>query len=183
MSTWAIRNAVRILRHNGVIAYPTEAVYGLGCLPENGAISRLLELKQRPADKGLILIASDFSQLQPFLEPLTAETYARIMSSWPGPSTWVLPALSKTSSLLTGKHQSLAVRITAHSIARALCRYSRSAIISTSANMSGRTMSYSAFQVRKQFDNKLDYILHGPLGESDKPTEIRDGISGEIIRS
>lgn len=184
MSAWSIRNAARILRHQGVIAYPTEAVFGLGCLPAHvSAIYRLLELKHRPADMGLILIASDFSQLQPFLKPLQPEIVQRISSSWPGPTTWVLPALSKTSSLLTGKHHSLAVRVSAHPLVRALCQQSRSAIISTSANISGQSMSYSVLDVRLQFSNQLDYILNGSLGKSSKPSEIRDAITGETIRN
>ena len=184
MSAWAIRNAARILRQKGIIAYPTEAVFGLGCLPEHtSAIERLLALKHRPEDKGLILIASDFSQLQPYLLPLQPEIYQRLAASWPGPSTWVLPAVSGASSLLTGKYDSLAVRVTAHPLVRMLCRQARSAIISTSANISGHAMSYSAFQVRKQFGDRLDYILNGPLGDRSKPTEIRDALSGRLIRS
>jgi L-threonylcarbamoyladenylate synthase len=184
MSSWAIRYAARVLQHNGVIAYPTEAVFGLGCLPAHtSAICRLLELKHRPAAKGLILVASDFSQLQPFLKPVPADIHQRISASWPGPTTWVLPALSGISSLLTGKHHSLAVRVSAHPIVRALCQQTRSALISTSANITGQAMSYTALDVHMHFDNHLDYILNGPLGGSDKPTEIRNALTGEIIRN
>ncbi len=85
--------AVAALRRGGIVAYPTEAVYGLGCDPANpAAVARLLDLKQRPASKGLILIAATEAALRPWLAPIDAATEARIRPTWPGPTTWLLPA-------------------------------------------------------------------------------------------
>ncbi|MCK5648020.1 MAG: threonylcarbamoyl-AMP synthase [Gammaproteobacteria bacterium] len=180
---WQIRHAVHILKQGGLIAYPTEAVFGLGCLANNTeAIQRLLQLKQRPKEKGLILLASDLSQLEPYFSPLKADILEKIKSSWPGPTTWILPAPAATSALIKGKFNSVAVRISAHPIVHELCRQCQTPIISTSANITGKNMSYSAFDVRLQFNNKLDYILHGPLGDNDKPTIIKDAITDQLVR-
>jgi L-threonylcarbamoyladenylate synthase len=93
MTDWHLRQAVRCLQRGGLVAYPTEAVWGLGCDPLRLETVRwLLALKQRPMAKGLILIAAHFSDLEPFLEPLHQGLYNRVMESWPGPVTWLLPA-------------------------------------------------------------------------------------------
>lgn len=181
---WKIRHAVHILQQGGIIAYPTEAVFGLGCLPENlDSIKRLLQIKQRPIEKGLILLASELSQLEPYLAEIKPDILQKIQPSWPGPTTWVLPATKKTSPLIKGQFDTIAVRISAHPIVRELCRQCQSPIISTSANITGKHMSYSAFDVRLQFQNQLDYILDGPLGDSNKPSVIKNAITDEIIRA
>ncbi|MCK5697966.1 MAG: threonylcarbamoyl-AMP synthase [Gammaproteobacteria bacterium] len=182
-SHWQIRHAVYILKKGGVLAYPTEAVFGLGCLPDNlTAIKRLLEIKQRPAKKGLILIASDIEQLMPYLAEISPQILDKISASWPGPNTWILPAAQDTSPLIRGDFKSVAVRVSNHPIVRELCQQSQSAIISTSANISGKKMTYDAFNVRLQFKNQLDYILNGSLGTRDKPSIIKDALTDKIIR-
>ena len=183
LSAWKIRHAVHILKQGGLIAYPTEAVFGLGCLPDKTeTIKRLLKLKQRPKEKGLILLASELSQLEPYLCPLENNILEKIQSSWPGPTTWILPTPAETSTLIKGNFNTIAVRISAHPIVRELCTQCQAPIISTSANISGKKMSYTASDVRQHFNNKLDYILNGPLGDSDKPTIIKDAISDQVIR-
>jgi L-threonylcarbamoyladenylate synthase len=180
---WHLHQAVRMLRAGGVIAYPTEAVYGLGCDPLQGAaVQRLLALKQRPADKGLILIASAWEQLQPFLLPLTSAQRQRLFRTWPGPHTWTLPCRPEVPYWLRGTHASLAVRITAHPVAAALCAAWGGALVSTSANRSGLPPARSALRVRQQFGDELDYLLPGALGGLARPTAIRDGISGKTLR-
>ena len=182
-SAWNIRHAVHVLRRGGLIAYPTEAVFGLGCLPDKTqTIKKLLQLKQRPIEKGLILLAADLSQLAPYITPLEQDVEQKIQSGWPGPTTWVVPTPSRTSPLIRGKFHSIAIRVSAHPIVRELCRQCNSPIISTSANMTGQNMSYSAFDVRLRFNDQLDYILNAPLGDSDKPSVIRDAMSGRVIR-
>ena len=179
-----IHHAARILQHGGIIAYPTEAVYGLGCLPDNlPAIQRLLQLKQRPATKGLILLASEIQQLEPYMADLKPDILDKILSSWPGPVTWVVPAAQNTSPLIRGHFTTVAVRISAHPIVRELCSHCQSAIISTSANISGKQMTYNVLDVHLQFNNKLDYILSGALGDSNKPSIIKDALSDQLIRS
>ena len=182
-SAWRISHAAHILKQGGLIAYPTEAVFGLGCLPDKTeTIKKLLQLKLRPTEKGLILLAADLSQLEPYINPLENDVLEKIQSSWPGPTTWIVPTSSRTSSLIRGKFQSIAIRISAHPIVRELCQQCHSPIISTSANITGKNMSYSALDVRLTFNDQLDYILNAPLGDSDKPTVIKDALSDQIIR-
>ncbi|MCP3665773.1 MAG: threonylcarbamoyl-AMP synthase [Gammaproteobacteria bacterium] len=180
---WQLRETVRRLRLGGIIAYPTEAVYGLGCHPLDPiAINRLLSLKQRPSDKGLILIASDIEQLTPYIDPLPEAQMATVTASWPGPHTWLLPAAHLLPHWLTGGRQTLAVRVTAHPQAAALCHQLGSPLISTSANPSSLPPARSPLKVQHYFGNQLDGIIHGTLGNSDRPTTIHDAFSGHLIR-
>ncbi|MCU7837299.1 MAG: threonylcarbamoyl-AMP synthase [gamma proteobacterium symbiont of Taylorina sp.] len=179
-----MRHAAHILSQGGIIAYPTEAVFGLGCLADNTqAINRLLKLKHRPVDKGLILLASEFSQFEPYIDSVDDNILRKIQTSWPGSTTWIVPAPAQTSSLIRGQFHSVAVRISAHPVVMALCRQCRSPLISTSANISGQNMTYCTADVRLQFDNQLDYILDAPLGGNDKPSIIKDALTDQIIRS
>lgn len=187
MTPWHLRQAARVLHHAGIIAYPTEAVYGLGCDPLNAAaVLRLLALKKRPMEKGLILIASDFQQLAPFVRTPDADMMRRINATWPGPITWLLPAKAETPAWLRGTHDSLAVRVTAHPQAAALCRAFGGALVSTSANPAGQPPARQPLRIRHYFNHysngPLDYILHGAVYSHTKPTEIRDALSGKIIR-
>lgn len=177
-----MRRAVRVLRAGGVIAYPTEAVWGLGCDPLQGAaVARLLQLKARSPARGLILIAADFEQLHPYVIP-TEAMLARALPSWPGPVTWLMPARRDVPDWLTGAHDTLAVRITAHPPAAALCAAFGGALVSTSANRSGRAPARSRLAVQRAFGNALDYVLPGPLGGHAKPSTIRDARSGRTLR-
>jgi len=178
-----VDQAAWIIRQGGVIAYPTEAVYGLGCDPLNAdAVQRILTIKQRPEGKGLILIAAELAQLEPFLPPLSDAIQSRLLQSWPGPVTWLVPARREVPILLRGQHSNIAVRVTAHTIASALCRCAGMAIVSTSANRSGQAPCRSAEQVKSMFGSQIDFILEGSLGHSRKPSEIRDAISSKVIR-
>lgn len=184
MSPFHLRTARRILQAGGIVAYPTEAVYGLGCDPRNpDAVMRLLALKQRPWQKGMILIATDLQQLGPFLLPMTADIEARVLASWPGPVTWLLPARPEVPYWLRGEHRTLAVRVTAHPLAAALCRIFGGPIVSTSANLAGHEPARSALRVQRELGESVDYILHGALGELAQPTEIRDAQTGRVIRA
>lgn len=184
MTPWQLRQAVRVLHRGGLIAYPTEAVYGLGCDPLNAdAVLRLLALKQRPWQKGLILIAADLAQLDPYLLPLDITMRERVTPTWPGPNTWLLPTRDDTPWWLRGEHDTLAVRVTAHPVASALCRAFGGPIVSTSANLAGKAPAISPLQVRNAFGDQIDYIVHAPLGGAERPTQIRDGRTGEIVRA
>lgn len=186
MTRWQLRQAVRVIQQGGIIAYPTEAVYGLGCDPFNAdAVMRLLSLKRRPVEKGLILIASDISQLTPFMAPLSTDQRQQLEASWPGPITWLVPARPETPTWLRGQHESIAVRVTGHPIAAALCRAAGHALVSTSANPAGRLPATTALQVRRYFSDReenVDHIVTGPLGNQAKPTTIRDLATGRTIR-
>jgi L-threonylcarbamoyladenylate synthase len=178
-----LRRAAAAIERGGVIAYPTEAVYGLGCDPDNfDAVSKLLAIKQRSPDQGLILIAADIGQLEKYFAPLAGTARNTLLESWPGPQTWVVPAANTTPSWLTGKHRTIAVRVTAHPVANALCRQCGYALVSTSANLSGYPPARDARTVRRMPGQELDYILVGPVGSLTGPTPIRDLLSGKILR-
>ncbi|MEJ2059871.1 MAG: L-threonylcarbamoyladenylate synthase [Gammaproteobacteria bacterium] len=177
-----IESAAAAIRAGGVVAYPTEAVFGLGCDPRNEhAVRRVLALKGRPPGKGLILIAADLHQLIPYLAPLPHDLLERVRASWPGPVTWLLPARPHTPSWLTGRHHTLAVRVTAHPLAAALCCAARTALVSTSANRAGRPPVRHAAEVRALFGAQLDAVIDAPVGGLKRPSEIRDA-HGRIIR-
>ncbi len=180
--TWRLRRALNTLDAGGVIAYSTEAVYGVGCDPwDESALMQLLMLKQRPWHKGLILIASDFNQLQDFIQPLPADTLKKVQQSWPGPVTWLLPVREEVSPLLTGEHDTIAVRVTAHPLTRQLCEAFGEPIVSTSANMAGMRPAKNVHQVRWQLPD-IDYALPGALGGASRPSEIRDARTGAVLR-
>ncbi|MDM8560370.1 Sua5/YciO/YrdC/YwlC family protein [Candidatus Parabeggiatoa sp. HSG14] len=183
MTNWHIKQAVGCLTAGGIIAYPTEAVYGLGCDPLNEiAVTRLLALKQRSWQKGLILIAANFAQLVPFLKPLTPMLEKRVFATWPGAVTWLLPAHSVVPHWLRGKSNQLAVRVTAHSQVIALCEQWGGALVSTSANITNRPAAKTTFKVRQAFGNTLDYIVPGQVGRQERPSEIREGLTNTVLR-
>lgn len=182
-SSLQIQQAAKVLRQGGVIAYPTEAVWGLGCDPhDERAINRLLAIKQRPAEKGLILIAASLEQFAPYLEGLDAEQLAILELSWPGPITFIVPDNGYTPELVRGNHRSVALRVTAHRQTAELCRCFGGPIVSTSANRAGLPAAKWPWQVQRQLAGKLDYQLSGQLGRLNKPTEIRDLLTGKTIR-
>lgn len=175
--------AAATVKQGGVIAYPTEAVYGLGCDPRNEeAVHRILQIKQRVPQKGLILIASDFFQVAPFLKPVDATLKAKAMDSWPGPVTWLWPVRPDTPKWLCGEHATLAVRVTAHPLASGLCSELGTALVSTSANREGATPATDPQALEETLGELLDVILEGPLGGRDKPSQIRDLKTDQVIR-
>ncbi len=183
MSSQVIKEAVETLRRGGVIAYPTEAVYGLGCDPtDTEAVERLLSIKRRSWEKGLILIAADFKHLQPYLAEIDKKLQENILASWPGPVTWLWPAKATVSRSLRGKHDTIAVRVTAHPLAAALCRAFGAPLVSTSANISGKPPAHNAEEVRLQLGDEVDYVLEGEVGGLGKPSEIREALTGKIVR-
>ena len=182
MTNWRIRRAVQTLHQGGIIAYPTEAVFGLGCDPwdEEEAL-KLLDLKQRPLQKGLILIAADFNQLQDFIQPVTPAVLKLITPTWPGPNTWLLPVRDDIPYYLCGKYDTIAVRVTAHQQTADLCRAFGGPLISTSANLAGMRPARTTREVYWQLP-KLDYVVPGHCSGADKPSQIRNALTGEQVR-
>jgi len=144
---------------------------------------QLLALKRRPVDKGLILIAADYPQLLPYIadEQLSAEQKERMFSRWPGPVTWVLPARQETPRWLTGRFSSLAVRVSDHPEVVKLCQAFGKPLVSTSANLSGLPPCRNVAEVLAQFGEGFP-VLHAETGGRQNPSEIRDVLTGELIR-
>lgn len=182
----SLAEVVAALRAGGVVAYPTEAVYGLGCDPRNRrACERLFAIKQRPPTQGVLLIAADFAALAPYIDEaaVPAAAMARATATWPGPHTWIFPRAPDAPTWLAGAHAGIAVRVTAHAPAVALCRAFGAALVSTSANRHGEPPARGADEVRTLFGDEIDAILNGPVGGLERPTPIRDAISGATLRS
>lgn len=182
MNNWHIRLAAEAIDGGGVVAYPTEAVYGLGCSPWNKqAIEKLLLLKRRPVSKGLIVVASNIGQLHSLVNFDKVESIGPILETWPGHVTWVLPASRETPGWLTGENPDLAVRVSAHPVIRALCDIC-GPLVSTSANLTNTRSARSIMDVRNYFRDSLDYILPGDLGAEISTSEIREAKTGVILR-
>ena len=179
--------AVTELQQGGIIAYPTEAVYGLGCDPENlSAVKKLIAIKQREKEKGLILVAANFEQLKPYLLPLEKNIEEKLLKSWHDshrPTTWLVPAKKELSDYLKGRFDTLAVRVSHHPVVKELCENFGGAIVSTSANISGQESVRTAEQVKQIFGNKIDFIVEGKTGRNAQPSEIRDALTNKIIRT
>ncbi|AOM42904.1 L-threonylcarbamoyladenylate synthase type 1 TsaC [Xenorhabdus hominickii] len=175
---------ITALKEEKIIAYPTEAVFGLGCDPDSeNAVQELLALKNRPWEKGLILIADNYERLCSYIDDdqLNDMQKETIFSFWPGPVTWVIPAKKTTAKWLTGQFSSLAVRVTDHPLIKQLCALYEKPLVSTSANLSGLEPCRSVEEVRRQFGNRVS-ILEGEVGGRKKPSEIRDALTGKLYR-
>lgn len=175
---------VEQLGEQRVVAYPTEAVFGLGCDPDSqSAVEALLELKQRSWEKGLILIAANYEQLLPYIDDtrLTTSQKQHIFSFWPGPVTWVIPVRNTTPKWLTGRFDSIAVRVSDHSQVRELCLAFGKPLVSTSANLSGLNPCRTEQDVRQQFGDTFP-VLSGQVGGRENPSEIRDALTGKLFR-
>lgn len=174
--------AITALKAGEVIAYPTEAVYGLGCNPfDEQAMNRLFHVKQRPVEKGVILIAASIEQVAPFVY-LTGETWqSAVIETWPGPVTWVLPAKPEVPDWITGGRETVAVRVSAHPVVQAICNGYGYPIVSTSANITAQPPAMSCAEVAAMFGDEL-LCVGGELGQLDKPTQIFDAQTGQRLR-
>ncbi len=184
MSTpWHIRTAARAIEAGGVIAYPTETVFGLGCNPlDYAAVERILELKQRPIEKGLILVAANLEQLMPYIHLDSEEQRHTLQQPTATPTTWVVPTNPTTPYWLSGQHDSLAVRISQHPLVQALCLQLNSPIVSTSANPAGLTPAHNALTVRRYFADALDYIMTAHTDKHAQPSRIIDLRTNTTVR-
>ena len=184
MNRQILQQACETLEAGGLIAYPTEAVWGLGCDPQSySAVKRILALKGRSQDKGLILVAAGVHQLGKLLAGLTAQQLGLIEASWPGPTTWLIPDPTNLfPDWIKGKHQSIAIRVSAHPLVHALCEHFGRPIVSTSANAAGKMAIRSRSELEAQFGSSIDYVVAGDLGVEALPSEIRDLLSGSLIR-
>jgi L-threonylcarbamoyladenylate synthase len=187
VNTWLdhpdVADAVQALRAGGVIAYPTEGVWGLGCLPENQrAVQKILALKGRSEDKGLILVAAELNQVIPMLATLNSDQLAVLQGSWPGPNTWLVPHANRVPRWITGRHDKVALRVSDHPVVQALSTLVGSAIVSTSANPQGLPAAMSASEVMTYFAGQLDAVAPGDVGARGRPSVIRDLLTGVEVR-
>ncbi|QJR81001.1 L-threonylcarbamoyladenylate synthase type 1 TsaC [Alteromonas pelagimontana] len=167
-----------------LLVYPTEAVMGIGCDPDNQeAVFKLLALKQRPVEKGVILIADNYSRLLKYVDDnaIAPDKRTEIFSSWPGAVTWLLPKSRYAPEWITGKSNKIAVRVTNHPVVKALCEKLAKPLVSTSANLSGQAPAKTTAEARKYFYDSV-YYIEGKVGERDRPSTIRDCETGKIIR-
>ncbi len=168
----------------GVIAYPTEAVWGLGCDPfSEAAVSKLLQIKNRPVEKGLILVAASLDQLPALASSLTDSQRRTLEETWPGPVTWLIPdPEGSIPNWIKGEHESVAVRVSAHPLVRELCNRHGGALVSTSANDAGEPEIRSQSRLTEEFGGRIDAVIAGELGDSTETSQIRDLISGNRLR-
>lgn len=174
----------RAILQGGVIAYPTEAVWGLGCDPWNAqAVARILALKNRPVEKGMILVAASVAQVRFLLEPLPESLQNEALSHWPGPVTCVLPDVNRQiPDWVRGEHSSIAVRVSEHPVVKALCETADMPLVSTSCNPAGQEPALNSQQVLGYFGDQLEQIVPGALGGNRKPSRIIDIVSGKQLR-
>ena len=179
--TLPINRAADVLLGGGVIAYPTEGVYGLGCMPDDlSALARLLEIKQRDPAKGLILIAAHVDQLRDWV---VDEDLERLPKPDPGrPTTWIARPPPNVGVLLRGDHAGIAVRLTTNPVAAAICDKLGSPITSTSANLAGEPVVRNHNALIKSFSALVDYVVPGDCGAADGPSEIRNLEDGSLLR-
>jgi len=186
MKELTVDSAPAALRAGAVIAYPTEAVWGLGCDPGNqAAVLKLLQLKQRPVEKGMILVAAALTQLDGWVQvdALPPGRLAEVLATWPGAHTWILPAGPRAPRWITGEHSGIAVRISAHPLVAALCRAWGGPLVSTSANLAGQPPARSRAELDPNLLRDLDGLVDGATGGLDQPTPIRDALTGHVLRT
>ncbi|WKD49886.1 L-threonylcarbamoyladenylate synthase [Microbulbifer spongiae] len=182
-SPFAVAQAARTLAAGGVIAHPTESVWGLACDPYNlQAVKRLLRLKRRPLEKGLILVSGEMDSFGNFLAALSDDQRRQLRDTWPGPVTWLVPHFNRIPYWICGAHASVALRCTSHPFTAALTHAFGGAIVSTSANPMGCQPARQKYQVLRYFGDALDFVGGGATGGHSAPSEIRDLLSGRVMR-
>lgn len=189
MDWFNIKKAARTIHHGGVIAYPTEAVWGLGCDPWNEqACMELIQVKQRVPEKGMILIAGSMAQFGLLLTSLAPEIQQQLRQGWDdslqqGAVTYLVPdELNLIPRWIKGSHDKVAVRVSHHYLVKKLCAEINMPLVSTSANLAGRPAARSRLQVEKYLGKDIDYILPGHLGGARQPSRIIDLLSGQVRR-
>lgn len=178
--------AAALLRAGGVVAYPTEAVWGLGCDPfDEPAVRRLLDIKHRPVDKGVILVGARLAHFDGLLawDRLPADRADEVRAQWPGPRTWIVPSTPRVPAWITGAHDGVAVRVSDHPIVVALCDAFGGPLVSTSANLAGEPPAFTFDTLSPAVLSRVDGVLAGDTGGLRAPTPIRDAFTGAELRA
>jgi L-threonylcarbamoyladenylate synthase len=167
--------AVKSLQNGGVIGYPTETIYGIGCSAyDNEAVTRIYQLKGRDHSKAMIVIAADILQISELVKRIP-ETAEKLMDSfWPGPLTMVFEVSEKLKQYAIKRTKTIAVRIPANEICLSLLKSCDFPIVSTSANKSGMPVSTNVEQVSDSFGTELDLIIDGGPTPSSAPSTVVD---------
>jgi L-threonylcarbamoyladenylate synthase len=180
-----VPSSVALLIRGGVLAYPTEGVWGLGCIPFDGeAVHRLLAIKRRPVEKGLILVAADAAQLDAVVDwsALPDARREAVLATWPGPHTWVVPAGAAVPTWISGGRDAIAVRVSAHPVVAGLCRRLGGPLVSTSANLTGEPPAFRREALSLALLGLVDGICDGETGGLAAPTPIRVALTGDVLR-
>ena len=178
----SISDAVLALRGGGVVCHACEGVWGFACDSFNEeAVRRILTIKKRQPDKGLIVIADHPSKFAPEIEHLTDPIASKVHASWPGHTTWLLPNV-QFPQWITGEHQTVAARVPDHAQALELAREWGKPLVSTSANVEGDPPCTTEKEAHNRFGKLVDVVLSGSIGEAQGSSQIIDAETGEIIR-
>lgn len=178
-----IKQAVQYLHEGKTIAYPTEAVYGLGCNPfDEKAVANLFHVKQRPIEKGVILVAGSVEQIMDWVSLYDTPWQESVLDSWPGPVTWVLPLKKSMPDWITGGRDTVAIRVSSHPIIQELCNQFGGPIVSTSANLTNQPPAKSCEQINQIFKNTV-WCISAELGNLKHPTQIKDAKTGQVLRA
>jgi L-threonylcarbamoyladenylate synthase len=172
----------RLLHSGGVIAYPTEGVFGLGCAPDDAeAVMHILNIKDRKLSAGLILISPNLELLAPWIAPTSVEL-KKLQTKTAKPVTWIVTARPDTPDWLTGGRDTLAVRISNHPVVSGMCLAAGMPLVSTSANRSGHAPARTTLAARKWFGNEVDAVVPGALCNAAGASEIRVAQSDQLLR-
>ena len=185
MSPWAINRLSKAVEQGAVIAYSGDTIWGFGCHPlRPDSVDQILQIKRRSANKGLILLSSELEFCLPYIDNnLSTESINLLQQSKSKPTTWLIPASLHCPAWLRGEYPTIAIRITNHPFIQALCKNIKSPIVSTSANLTGKTPVRNSIQANRLFADQLDFIVTGYESGTGRASEIKSLQTGDTIRS
>jgi L-threonylcarbamoyladenylate synthase len=175
-----IDRGVAILRRGGLVAFPTDTVYGLAaCYSDYKAVERIYRLKKRPQNMALPLLLAEVAQMAEIAESVPPVAWLLAKRFMPGALTLVLPKSQAVPDIITGGDRTVAVRIPAHPVPVALIRGIGEPVIGTSANVSGQPSAVTAGEVHSQFGDEIDLVIDGGRCPGGVESTIVD-VTGEV---
>ena len=168
-----IENALNTLKRGGLILYPTDTVWGIGCDATNAeAIDKIYKLKQRVESKSMICLVSDFKMLNQFVEEIPEVAYD-ILKYAAKPTTIIYDDPIRVATNIIAEDNSLAIRVVKDDFCKTLVRKFRKPIVSTSANLSGRATPRTFAEISEEIKNGVDYVMnHNQKAKNSKPSAI-----------
>ena len=183
MSPWALNRRAREIAQGAVFGYPTDTIWGLGCHPLIApSVARILAIKGRSPDKGLILLSSRLEYCRPYIDA-DEEVLQPVLTAAEQPTTWLVDASEFCPWWIRGRFPTVAIRITDHPLVREICDRLAAPIVSTSANRSGRSPARNLFQMHREFGDLVDFIVGGYATGGAAASRIKSLADGNIIRS